>query len=71
MAKPNKVDLSKVDLKELTQMLVDKNGDLYAAMNSLINNNLVNTNRISEIRRQIARIKTRINQIINQDREEK
>lgn len=70
MAKLEKLDLSKKTLDELNQLLVDKKADLFIAKKSLISDNLVNTQKISQIKRQIAQIKTKINLIINNQTEE-
>lgn len=70
MAKLEKLDLSKKTLDELNQLLVDKKADLFVAKKSLVSDNLVNTQKISQIKRQIAQIKTKINLIINNQTEE-
>lgn len=70
MAKTEKVDFNKLKLEELTQVLVDKKHDLYAAQKSLIDNSLTNPSRINKIRKDIARINTAINhKLINQAEE--
>ncbi len=71
MAKENRLNISKADLSELTQLLIDKKSDLFNAQQSLSSDSLANTNQISRLKREIARINTKINQIINQNEEEK
>lgn len=71
MAKENKIDLAKLNLVDLNQLLVDKKSDLFHAKQSLINNNLANFKKISNLKKQIAQINTKINLLINNEEGEK
>ncbi len=69
MAKDNKTDLTKLSLEDLNQLLVDKKSDLFHAKQSLVSNNLANFKKISNLKKQIAQINTRINLLINNEGE--
>ncbi|MGI6612560.1 MAG: 50S ribosomal protein L29 [Candidatus Nanosyncoccaceae bacterium] len=69
MAKENKINLAKLSLEDLNQLLVDKKSDLFHAKQSLVNNNLANFKKISNLKKQIAQIHTRINLLINKEGE--
>lgn len=71
MAKDTTIKLNELKLEELNQLLADKRSDLYLAKQSLADGNLTNTGKISQLKRQIAQIQTRINLVINQNEEEK
>lgn len=71
MAKENKIDLAKLNLADLNQLLVDKKSDLFHAKQSLASNNLANFKKISNLKKQIAQINTKINLVINNDEGEK
>lgn len=71
MAKDNQLDLAKLSLADLNQLLVDKKSDLFHAKQSLINRNLTNFKKISHLKKQIAQINTKINLLINSDEGEK
>jgi len=71
MAKENKTDLAKLNLVDLNQLLVDKKSDLFHAKQSLVNNNLANFKKISNLKKQIAQINTKINLLINNEEGEK
>lgn len=71
MAKDATIKLNELKLEELNQLLADKRSDLYLAKQSLADGSLTNTGKISQLKRQIAQIQTRINLVINQNEEEK
>lgn len=71
MAQKITLKLKDLKLEELNQLLVDKKSDLFDAKQSLADGNLTNTSKISQLKRQIAQIQTRINLVINQIEEEK
>ena len=70
MAKKEKIDFTKLKLEELAQILVDRKHDLFNARQSLVNNDLADSNRIKQYKKDIARINTAINlSLINQAEE--
>lgn len=60
-----------MDLAELNQMLVDKQSDLLIARRSHVAGDLANPMKIRQLKSEIARIKTAINNsLINKAEEE-
>ncbi len=58
-------------IEDLSKALVDKTVELKQAKTSLASGNLINTSKMAELKREIARINTAINKLNVVDMEEK
>lgn len=58
-------------IEDLSKALVDKTVELKQAKTSLAAGNLINTSKMAELKREIARINTAINKLNVVDMEEK
>ena len=58
-------------IEDLSKALVDKTVELKQAITSLASGNLINTSKMAELKREIARINTAINKLNVVDMEEK
>ncbi|NLY03258.1 MAG: 50S ribosomal protein L29 [Campylobacter sp.] len=57
----NYIDIKDKDLKELNKLLVEKKKSLFVLRHKLRTMQLTNTSEISQIKKEIARIKTALN----------